>query len=233
MIRGFCCSMLLLLLMAAAARAEELVVVEAHGLPLAPGATIDGAKVLTLEDGQAVTLLAASGQVLKLEGPYAAAPGSGGAGGGTDLRVAIAALASQRSARTSEIGVIRGGSEVALPDPWVVDVSHPGTSCVEHGRPVVLWREAPLAETRVIFSPKDLSWTEAGAWPAASDRLSLPANMPLRDRTDYVVDLDGKLAPVTIRLIPDSVSNDAMRIGYMNELGCGDQANALLAAYRK
>ena len=38
----------------------------------------------------------------------------------------------------------------------------------------------------------------------------------------------GKLAPVTMRLIPASVENDAMRASWMAEVGCDNQANALL-----
>ncbi|MGH7091780.1 MAG: hypothetical protein ACREFQ_23060, partial [Stellaceae bacterium] len=96
----------------------------------------------------------------------------------------------------------------------------------------VLWRAAPLDRIAVIFSPKDLSWHISGTWPATADRLAMPATMPLRDHTDYVIDLGGKLAPVTVRLIPTSVDNDAMRIGYMGAVGCGSQVNALIAVWQ-
>ena len=215
------------------AGAAELVVVEAHGIRLAAGTAVDGAKPLSLEEGQSVTLLSTSGQVVTLEGPLAVAPDDNFKGGSSDMAAAIRALASARSARTSEVGVVRGENDVKLPDPWLVDVSHPGTVCVRPGQPVVLWREPPLAEVKVIFSPKDQSWHESGVWPARADRLQLPANMPLRDYTDYVIDLNGRLAPVTLRLIPQTVNNDAMRIGFMEQLGCGNQAGALLAAYQK
>lgn len=115
-------------------------------------------------------------------------------------------------------------------DPWLVDVSDPGTVCVRPGLPVVLWRRAPLSQIVVIFSPRDLSWQVSGTWPASAERLELPATMPLRDNTDYVVDLAGKLAPVTIRLIPETAENDPMLIGSMNALGCGVQASALARA---
>lgn len=224
---------LLTFLAAHPAAASQLVVIEAHGLQLAAGATLDGTKKLALAEGQDVSLLAANGQVVKLEGPASVVPDSRFGGGSSDLRTAIAALAAQREARTSEVGLVRGENDVTLPDPWLVDVTHPGTSCVRPNVPVVLWREPPLAETKVIFSPKDLSWHMSGIWPAAAAELQMPATMPLHDHTDYVIDLAGKLAPVTVRLIPDSVNNDAMRIGYMSEVGCGNQVNALLGAWQK
>jgi hypothetical protein len=36
-----------------------------------------------------------------------------------------------------------------------------------------------------------------------------------------------------VRLLPKSVNNDAMRAGYMREVGCGNQLTALLSAYQK
>jgi hypothetical protein len=216
-----------------AAAAGELVVIEAHGVRLEAGKTIDGAKPLSLQDGQDVTLLTATGQVIKLEGPSEAAPQAGTAAGGAgDVRTAMAALITERKVRTSDVGVVRGG-EVKLPDPWVVDVTHPGTTCVQAGQPVVLWRAGNLVATRVDFAPKDRSWNISGNWPAAADRLSLPGNMPLKDNFDYIVGLGNILAPVTVRLIPPAVNNDAMRAGYMIEAGCENQLNALFAAYSK
>jgi hypothetical protein len=223
----------LLALGGGAAAASQLVVIEAHGIHMAAGATIDGSKPLSLQDGQDLTLLTSSGQVIKLEGPSEAAPEAGLQGGGaSDVKTAMAALITERKVRTSEVGVVRG-DEVKLPDPWVVDVTHPGTTCVQAGKPVVLWRGGNLTATRVDFAPKDRSWNISGNWPAAADRLSLPATMPLKDNFDYVVALGSNLAPVTVRLIPPAVNNDAMRAGYMIEAGCENQLNALLAAYSK
>jgi hypothetical protein len=215
------------------ARAADFVVVEAEGLNLNPGQSVDGAKAMSLEDGQTVTLLSAGGQIVKLAGPYNGAPDSGmKRTDSTDMQQAMAALISERKARTSEVGIVRG-KEVILPDPWVVDVTNPGTSCIEAGKPVVLWRSAPLNETSVIFTPKDQSWTMKGTWPASADRITLPATMPLRDQTDYVVALGERLEPVTVRLIPKTINNDVMRASYMIEVGCDNQVNALVAVWQK
>jgi hypothetical protein len=216
------------------ARAAQFVVVKAEGLRLAPGTPVDGSKPLSLEDGQELTLLTASGRVLTFDGPSTVTPDSGltSADGG-DLKTAMAALITERKVRTSEVGIVRGDHDVKLPDPWVVDVTHPGISCVEPGKPVVLWRSGDLTAAPVVFSPKDQSWHVSGTWPAAADRLALPASMPLRDFTDYVVDVDRRLAPVKVRLIPRAVNNDAMRVGYMIGVGCDDQANAILATWQK
>jgi hypothetical protein len=226
--------LVLLALSGGRAAALELVVAEAHGIRLVPGQAVDAAKPLTLLDGQSVTLLSSSGQIVQLEGPSDAAPESGlkHAESG-DVQTAMTALITERQARTSEVGVVRGEGDVKLPDPWVVDVTHPGTSCVQPNQPVVLWRSEDMSQTPIAFAPKDRSWTVSGTWPAATDRLSLPATMPLRDHTDYVIEFGDKVAPVTVRLIPAAVNNDAMRAGYMTAVGCGNQLNALLAKWQK
>jgi hypothetical protein len=235
MIRPIAFSGLALVLFAFAASdaaASDLIVVDSHGLRLTPGEAVDGSKPLTLTDGQQVTLLSSSGQILKLEGPSQAAPDSQ-VTASADQASAVTALLTERQARTSEVGVVRGETEVKLPDPWVVDVTHPGTSCVTFGRPVVLWRSEDMGQSPVAISPADRSWTVSGVWPAAADRLQMPANLPLRDRTSYVINVAGKMAPVTMRVIPAAVSNDVMRASWMAEVGCDNQANALLAMLKK
>jgi hypothetical protein len=226
-------SLALIALGAGNSAATELVVVEAHGIRLTPGQPLDGAKPLSLMDGQQVTLLSASGQIVRLEGPSDARPDSQVRGGSTDVSSAVTALLTERRARTSEVGVVRGENDVKLPEPWVVDVTHPGTSCVVAGRPVVLWRSDDLAQTPVTIAPADRSWTVSGMWPASADRLQMPANLPLRDQTSYIVNVGGKMAPVTMRLIPGSVDNDVMRASWMAQIGCDNQANALLAMLKR
>jgi hypothetical protein len=222
-----------LALVGRAAAAADFVVIDADGIRLPAGQSINGAQPLKLEDGQAVTLLSQDGQTIHIDGPSSAAPDSLAKGGNADVTSAMAALITESRARTNEVGVVRGQGEVKLPDPWVVDISHPGTSCVRQGEPVVLWRSAPLSQATVAFAPKDRSWNVTGTWPANADRVTLPATMPLKDNWDYVIEVSGRTAPVTVRLLPKSVNNDAMRAGYMREVGCGNQLNALLAAYQK
>ena len=54
---GLLASLALLAVAGGAAKASELVVVELHGLRLAPGQAVDGSKPLSLLDGQTVTLI--------------------------------------------------------------------------------------------------------------------------------------------------------------------------------
>jgi tetratricopeptide (TPR) repeat protein len=217
----------------ATAAAAQLVVVNSHGIRLTPGQQIDGSKPFPLHDGQEVTLMAPTGQVVTLQGPSDTAPDQHVTGGSTNFTGAVAALITERKARTSEVGVVRGEAKVVLPNPWVVDVTHPGTSCVQLGRPMVLWRSGDLGETPVSIAPADRSWIVSGRWPAGAAELSMPATLPLRDQTSYVITVGGKMAPVTLRIIPAAVGNDVMRASWMGEVGCDNQANALLALLDK
>ena len=226
-------SLALLAVGAGKSAATDLVVVEAHGIRLTPGQAVDGTVPLSLKDGQHVTLLSSSGQIVKLDGPSDTPPDSQVRGGSTDVSSAVTALLTERRARTSEVGVVRGENDVKLPEPWVVDVTHPGTSCVVTGRPVVLWRSDDLSRTQVTVAPADRSWAVSGTWPASADRLQMPATLPLRDQTSYIVNVGGKMAPVTMRLIPAAVENDVMRASWMAEVGCDNQANALIAMLKK
>jgi hypothetical protein len=180
-----------------------------------------------------VTLLNSSGQIVTITGPSEAAPDSKVSSIGGDQASAVTALISAREARSSEVGVVRGEKDVHLPSPWVVDVTHPGTSCVSAGHRVVLWRSGDLSGTQISLSPADRSWTVSGHWPAGTDQLAMPSNLPLRDGTSYVINIGAKLAPVTLRMIPASVSNDVMRASWMAQVGCDNQANALLAMLKQ
>ena len=63
-----------LIVTTSAAAAAELVVVEARGVSLKQGDVLDDAKPIKLEDGQLLTLVAESGSILTLRGPYDQTP---------------------------------------------------------------------------------------------------------------------------------------------------------------
>ena len=132
------------------ASAAVLVVAEARGIPLKPGATLDSTKPLTLKQGQHVTLISETGATLKLDGPYNQAPVAAGGTAGVGLNQTLAALVTQRQARAGEFGVTRGTVLADLPEPWVLDATHSGNVCVmEKGTPV-FWR--PDAKVAVPIS---------------------------------------------------------------------------------
>lgn len=212
----------------AAARADDMVVVAARGISLAPGTRVDAAKPLVLEQGQHVTLIALNGVTLKLDGPYDKAPAL--ANGGSDLGQALAALVTQREARTTEAGVTRGAATVVhLPDPWLLDVSRTGNVCLLEGATPVFWRPGTAAAAHLTVMPADRSWKGEAKWPAGRARLAAPSDLPVHGDAVYFMTLDdGEEAAVTVNLIPKTLASPAMQAAWLAHQGCEAQAEALV-----
>jgi hypothetical protein len=230
--RSICAAIALFVGLALPATANELVVVEAKGIELAPGAKVDGAKVLVLAAGQRLTLIAADGRSLKLRGPYEEAPAPGQAApAGANVGDALKNLMNQRVAGTAALGVVRaGGAAADLPDPWVIDVSRSGARCLAGDAAPVLWGPRFAQATDIAIEPADRSWRARGQWSAETDRFALPARIPLADGRGYVFDVGGNAANVVIHRMPASFADPLLQAAWMIEKGCNDQARALARA---
>lgn len=219
-------AMLALLAFSGTAVAATVVVVDAHGVPVKPGSALDDGKVVNLAVGQSMTVITARGDTLKLRGPYHQRPVAG-AGGGGSLTIALASLIVRRDVRASDVGAVRGGGAVKLPEPWVIDVSHPGTRCVREGTPVVFWRTAADKPADLSIAPLNRAWRLTAPWVQGADRVRAPRELPLPGRATYLVDIgDGPVA-ITLLVIPAAVSNDRMRSAWMFEQSCNLQAETL------
>ena len=216
---------------ATAATAAELVVVEARGITtLKQGDTVSDAQPIKLADGQMVTLVAEDGSILTLRGPYDQTP-AGSGGGGVDVASALGALTTGKAQNVA--GVVRSANtEVRLPGPWLVDVSHPGVACVRPGEKPVLWRASDAGNGMLTLMPADRSWRGQTQWPASSPTLQLPGSFPVKDGRTYLADFGGKPVAVTLTQIPPKVTNPRMQAAWMLEKGCVAQAEALLKTVR-
>ncbi|HEX4113384.1 MAG TPA: hypothetical protein VH020_12685 [Stellaceae bacterium] len=228
------CAVVAVLAFVPRVHAADLVVVEARGVDLKPGAEIDGNKPLALKDGQVVTLISPSGEIIKLHGPSDAAPAPAQSGSTADVKGALRTLVTQELADNAELGVVRGAADDPVPpEPWLIDVTHDGNRCLPENNPIVFWRPGGGGAETISIAPYDRSWLARAEWQAGADRLSIAsATVPLRSRSTYVIRLGDKEAAVTIIRIPSAVSNDAMRAAWMIEVGCVPQVKALLQAAR-
>jgi hypothetical protein len=218
---------------ATASRAANLVVVEARGIDLTPGAEVDGNKPLVLKDGQVVTLISPSGEIVKLHGPMNAAPAPTQSGSTVDVQGALRTLVTQELADNSELGVVRGAADDPVPpEPWLVDVTHDGTRCLPEKNPIVFWRPGGGGADTVTIAPYDRSWLARAEWRAGADRMVVASAVPLKSRSTYIIRTGKKEAAVTLVMIPSAVSNDAMRAAWMIEVGCVPQVKSLLQAAR-
>jgi hypothetical protein len=212
----------------AAAHAASLVVVEARGISLRPGTTLDAAKVLTLKQGQHLTLISDTGSTIKLDGPYNRAPVASGGGGGVTLSQTLGALVSQNQSRSGEYGTTRGRALAPLPDPWVVDASHSGNACLLENRTPEFWRPDARGAAKFMVAPVDRSWKAQATWPAGQSRLAVTTDVPMRGGETYVIDLGGDEFAITMSLLPAALTNDEMRAAWMADKGCEAQAEALV-----
>ncbi|MBL8806208.1 MAG: hypothetical protein JNN22_05110 [Rhodospirillales bacterium] len=219
--------LLVLALAASPAAANELVVLEAKGVDLAPGAKVDGTQVLKLAAGQRVTLIAADGRTVKLKGPFEEAPAPA-AGQVASMGDALKNLMNQRGSGVAQLGVVRAAGDAAeLPEPWVLDVGRSGARCLPAGAAPVLWGPKFADATEMSIEPTDRSWRAKGAWPASADRLALPGRIPLVDGGSYIVGIGGNQAALTIHRMPAALSDPLVQTAWMIEKGCEEQARAL------
>jgi hypothetical protein len=227
--RGSFISLVFLGVSSMAASAADLVVLEARGVSLKPGQTIDSAKPLTLKQGQHVTLITPAGVTLKLDGPYDKAPGTDQARG-TNVASALSLLVTQRQARVGEVGTTRGAAPNALPDPWVLDASRTGTVCLKDGSAAVLWRPDAAREVVLSVAPADRSWRTEAHWPAGSDRITIPAPAVIKGGATYLVSLNGVQSAMKVESVPANLPNDSVRAAWLADKECEAQARALISS---
>lgn len=214
-------------LAAGAASAANLIVVEARGIGLKPGATVDSTKPLTLKQGQHVTLIDDKGATLSIDGPYDQPPSAGGTG--RSLGTTLAALGTEKNARTGEAGITRGRVAVAaLPDPWLFDVTHSGNVCLKENTQPVFWRPDSKTRVALVVMPVDRSWKSQADWPAGLDRISVTTDVPMHGGAAYVVNYGGTEYALAVNTVPADLANDSMRAAWMLQKGCDAQAEALL-----
>jgi hypothetical protein len=212
----------------------EVFVVEAKGVDLIAGQILDGTKPLALAVGQRVTFVTSDGRTIKLKGPSNSPPAPDEASKGADVVDSLRGLIKAREADTTSAGIIRqGGTIIAQPTPWLLEVGHSGDRCQIDGERTVLWRtDTPTVANDLEITPIDHSWTADASWPAGSDKLALPPTMTLHNGQTYVVSLDGVSVNLTVHIIPQTVKSEAAKAAWMIEVGCESQAVALVGTMR-
>jgi hypothetical protein len=214
-----------------AAWAADLIVLEARGVALRPGQSVDSTQILLLKQGQHVTLISPSGTTLKLDGPYEKPPGAD-QGRGMPVASALSLLVTQRQARTGEVGTTRGNAPNTLPEPWLLDASRAGTVCLRDNSDAVLWRPDSRRDTELTVAPADRSWKTNAHWPAGTDRIMVAAPAMIHGGTTYLVTLDGAQTAMKVESVPANLPNDQVRAAWLAGKDCEAQAQALLRNQR-
>jgi len=224
----------LALALAAAGANADLVVVSSSDPALPPGEVVADNQPLTLADRVRVTLVAADGKTTRLEGPYAGIPGGGrtrSAESDDGLVGQLSRLLEGRARRTPTLGAVRAlGSQRTPPSPWDIQISRPGTWCIQADTPVMLGRSRATANDTLRVTAEASGAAEDVRWPKGERRVAWPASVPIDDGATYGLRLvaANTYAFVRITVVPGTLRTDAHRAAWMADRGCQDQAVALL-----
>lgn len=217
------------------AMAEGLVVFSAQGIDLKPGDVVDGDQPFTLKAGQSATLIAANGRIFRLSGPHDGLPDPQGGGNQPGMAEALKSLLVSSHAQESALGVTRSSPAIGdtlrggwVPEPWLVDVTRSGNHCLREGQPVVFWRPDNERTEPVRVRIGHTIWSANTHWPAGTNRLAPPREMPVLDGEVYRVQTGMDRSMSRLHVIPATVQAPAASAAWMAEKGCDAQAQALL-----
>jgi hypothetical protein len=225
--------MLAVLFAAAVAGAGEVVVIESNAPGLSPGVVVDGSKPLELAPGTAVTLVTGDGRVKSIKGPFSGVPFAGeeSAPGGSALIRSLSRLISGKSPKTGELGMMRGERLVGRPDAWSIDIIRSGAHCVTDRLHALLWR--PIGVKAETLTIRRQPWGERVSvdWPAGTNSLIWPKALPLEHGGQYLVKLSSRISgtKLVVYVVPANLPTDAHLAAWMADLGCKEQALALIA----
>jgi len=208
--------------------AEPLIVMDARGVKVKVGSSIDSDKPLKLEDGERITLIRADGVTTTLRGPFNDVPVQKKSTA-SDPKQALAALVSTRDAKTNSVGVIRAGTDAKpIPNYWLIDVTRPGVRCLEKSRQPIFWRPDASRENRFRIVPADASYQFDRLWPINQHEFNVSKVTFTRADNFITAIIDEQEFNIDIVEIPEEISGGLLLAGYMLERGCIQQADALL-----
>jgi len=208
--------------------AEPLIVMDARGVKVKVGSSIDSDKPLKLEDGERITLIRADGVTTTLRGPFNDVPLQKKSTA-SDPKQALAALVSTRDAKTNSVGVIRAGTDAKpIPNYWLIDVTRPGVRCLEKSRQPIFWRPDASRESRFRIVPADASYQFDRLWPINQHEFNVSKVTFTRADNFITAIIDEQEFNIDIVEIPEEISGGLLLAGYMLERGCIQQADALL-----
>ncbi len=220
--------------LASAASAATLVVIEARGGGIKLGQKIDSANVITLKEGERVTVIGLDGAAITMRGPFNGRLPVKNGGNTVQPRAALAALIGTRNARTNSVGVIRSGTDAApLPGPWLIDVSRSGERCTKAGSKLVLWRPDASHAQSLSVMPIDRSWRADLEWQVGHQEVGAGDFVNTSAGSAFVTLIGDQEFTLNINTVPADLDNDFVLVSWMLEKGCMQQADALLRQIAK
>jgi hypothetical protein len=227
------------------AAAEDYVVIDSSLPALAVGATLSSGAKLDIPSQNRVVLMAASGKVVALNGPFQGSPPASGSGpaegaGGDVLKIVPTLLGA--ADQHQELGAVRAidphwrDSAVKTADEALaIDVSDGGDMCVYDPGHVAVIHNPDDAGTMKVQSMSNGA-EAALTWDKGALRQPWPSALPLSDGDMFSFEQAGEAqaSMATIHVLPPpSGAGDVQRALQMASAGCAGQARLLLAVIAK
>jgi len=201
-----------------AASSAQMVVLDASGAApatLAPGSVIDDA-ALDVPAGATVMIMGADGEAVKIIGPHKGPvgdPQNKETTAGNAVR-ALSALIGDHE-RTTSFGATRdGGSEIKRAEdpeprnPYVVNATQGGTSCIFRGHPASLWKPASNIEVQITVENVVTHDRTLVDWPANAERVPWPSDVRAVDGQAYKIWLTPDSSrQITLKFLPATKSD--------------------------
>lgn len=212
--------------LAASARAGELVVTKSTVPGLDPGTIIDGADKLSLKAGHRLSLIAPTGRVINLVGPYQGVPDASTGGPREEkLVTTLATLMTGHGRDASQLGATRNAAARRGRRIWAVEVGASGAQCIQTGQAPVLWQPVGT-EPRPVELSKSGGERVRVTWPKGEAMVPWPRKVPVEDGATYL--LGG--VSITLHVVGAPAGNPAELAAALTEKGCDAQALALLGS---
>lgn len=206
-----------------AAGAAELVVTKSTVPGLDVGTIVDGASTLAIKAGHRLTLMAATGKIVTLVGPYNGVVDAAQPTAKDDkVMTALSTLVSGHGKDQSQLGATRNAAERRGKQVWGVEVGATGSQCVLAGQSPTLWQS--LAASGPIDLAQVGGPSAKVTWPSGEVVAHWPRAVPVKDGAEYRLGT----ASFTLHVIPAGITNPAEQATALTEKGCEAQAMALI-----
>jgi hypothetical protein len=94
------------------------------------------------------------------------------------------------------LGAVRGGVAATAPDPWFVDVTRNGPTCLRAGRDVQLWRGDDAPRARAVIEALQSGRRSFFTWRADARVAAWPERLAIADGASYAVTIGAQAARI-------------------------------------
>jgi hypothetical protein len=223
---------------AASAATAEMVVIESNVPTLAVGKVLAASDKVSIADKGRVVVLAPTGKMVTLQGPYSGAVPGGDAKPDGRLALALASLVQRKGEETGSVGAMRAlGAEARIEslknasDVLAIDPTAEGAVCVYEPGAKRLARNPLSPIEKLVIHDIDSGESATVVWPKDKETAAWPAALPLKHGKSFLFEQPGRAnaSQVTVQFVkPEAAASDVERAAQLAEAGCDTQAWLLL-----